>query len=109
VGGRLKRTGWFGRARAVRWSDHGWDDEPHPYRVQLGWRHDVRAELATLQSQQPLAAEVLEYAGGDIADGMVAVSFVFPDGRVTVSNGLAENSLEFGAPSPSYVRHPLHG
>ena len=88
------------------WS-FGWDDEPHPYRVHLGWRCGVRPELATLQDQQLLATELLEYAGGDLADGMVAVSFVFPDGRVTVSNGLDENSLEFDGPNPHYLRHPI--
>ncbi len=95
-------------AGQATWS-FGWDDEPHPYRVQLGWRHSVRSELTPLQGQPLLAAELLEYAGGDIADGMVAVSFAFPNGRVTVSNGLDENSLEFGGPSPDYLRNPLHG
>ena len=35
---------------------------------------------------------------------MVAVSFAFPDGRVTISNGLDENLLEFGDPDPGYRR-----
>jgi hypothetical protein len=94
-------------AERATWS-YGWDHEPYPYRVQLGWRRDARSELAALHGQQLLAAELLEYAGGGIADGMVAVSFGFPAGRVTVFNGLDENNLEFGGPNPDYLRHPLH-
>jgi hypothetical protein len=77
------------------------------YWFRLAWRHDARAELAALQGQQLQAVELLEYAGRDVANGMVAVSFVFPDGRVTVSNGMDENSLEFGGPDPSYRAHRL--
>ncbi|GLY68594.1 hypothetical protein [Amycolatopsis taiwanensis] len=89
---------------AWNFGDYG---NPDDYISHLGWRHDARSELAALQGRQLIAAELLEYAGGDVADGMVAVSFVFSKGRVTVSNGLDENSLEFGGPDPSYLRCPL--
>ncbi|MCP2247937.1 hypothetical protein [Lentzea aerocolonigenes] len=70
----------------------------------LAWRHDARAETAALHGQELQAVELLEYAGEDVANGMVAVSFAFPDGRVTVSNGLDENLLEFGEPDPGFRR-----
>ncbi|WP_143532387.1 hypothetical protein [Saccharothrix sp. ALI-22-I] len=88
------------------WAYGDWG-HPDDHVFHLGWRHDARSELAALQGRQLLAAELLEYAGGDIADGMVAVSFAFSDGRVTVSNGLDENSLEFGGPDPGYLRRAL--
>jgi hypothetical protein len=77
-----------------------WGDWGHPddYPVRLGWRHDAHPQTVALQGQQLQAAELLVYAGGDMADGMVAVSFAFPDGRLTISNGLDENRLEFGDP-----------
>ncbi|QFZ18395.1 hypothetical protein [Saccharothrix syringae] len=87
--------------------NHGDQGHPDDYVFRLAWRHDARAELVALRRQPLQAVELLEYAGGDMADGMVAVSFAFPGGRVTVSNGLDENSLEFGPPGPAYVRHPL--
>lgn len=78
------------------------------YSFSLAWRHDARPELEGLKGRQLTAAELLECAGGDIADGMVAVSFVFADKRLTISNALDENDLELGPPHPSYRRHPLH-
>src|SRR5882757_6264966 len=88
------------------WTYGDWS-RPGDHIFHLGWRQDVRSELLALQGQRLLAAELLEYAGGDLADGMVAVSFAFSDGRVTVANGLDENSLEFGGPAPSYLRRHL--
>lgn len=89
------------------WS-FGWDEEPLPYRVQLGWRDDARPELAELHGQRLQSVELLEWKPyADMADGMVAVSFVFPCGRVTVCNALDENGLEFGEPDSRYRRHPL--
>ena len=81
------------------------DPDVHVFR--LAWRRDARAEIADLQGQQLQAVELLEYVGADIANGIVAVSFVFPGGRVTISNGLDENLLEFGGPDPGYRRHHL--
>lgn len=80
------------------------EEDVHVFR--LAWRHDARAETAALHGQQLRAVELLVYAGEDIANGMVAVSFAFPDGRVTISNGLDENSLEFGEPDPGFRRQP---
>lgn len=89
------------------WTYGDW--HPDNYIFQLAWRHDARAELASLQGQHVQTVELLEHGGGDMADGMVAVSFAFPDGRVTISNGLDENSLEFGGPDPNYRLHrPAH-
>jgi hypothetical protein len=78
---------------------------PDDHVFRLAWRSDARAETTALQGQRLQAVELLEYAGGDVADGMVAVSFAFPDGRVTISNGLDENLLEFGEPDPGFHRH----
>lgn len=86
------------------WTSGDWG-HPDDHVFRLAWRHDARADIATLQGQRLQAVELLEYGGGDMANGMVAVSFAFPDGRVTISNGLDENLLEFGEPSPGY-RHP---
>ena len=83
----------------------GEQNHPDDHTFRLAWRHDARAETAALQGQQLQSVELLEYAGGDVADGMVAVSFVFPDGRMTISNGLDENALEFGEPDLGYRRH----
>ncbi|MEI8406333.1 MULTISPECIES: hypothetical protein [unclassified Kribbella] len=84
------------------------DDDPEVYTFHLGWRHDARPELAVLEGRQLTAVELLEWTGGDVADGMVAVSFVFADERMTISNALDENALELGAPHHSYRTHPLH-
>lgn len=87
------------------WSN-GDGGHPDDHVFRLAWRHDAHAEAAALQGQRLQQVELLEYAGGDVADGMVAVSFAFPDGRVTISNGLDENLLEFGEPDPGFRRHP---
>lgn len=92
------------RRRQPAWS-LGDGGHPDDHVFQLAWRHGVRAELTALHGLCLQAVELLEHAGGDMADGMVAVSFAFPGGRVTVSNGLDENSLEFGGPDPGYRRH----
>jgi hypothetical protein len=42
-----------------------------------------------------------------VAQGMVAVSFTFRDGRVTIYNALDENGMEFGLPDRRYARHRL--
>ena len=91
-------------ARQPAWTYGDWGN-PDDHVVRLASRHNARAELAALRGQRLQAVDLLEYAGGDMADGMVAVSFAFPDGRVTISNGLDDNSLEFGEPTPSYRRH----
>ncbi|WP_433204957.1 hypothetical protein ACQP1G_17065 [Nocardia sp. CA-107356] len=90
------------------WSN-GDDEDPEVHTFHLAWRHDTRAELTALEGKRLQAVELLEWAGRDVAEGMVAVSFVFAEGRVTISNALDENCLEFGAPHPDYRSHPLAG
>ncbi|MFI5589067.1 hypothetical protein ACIA5G_28700 [Amycolatopsis sp. NPDC051758] len=86
------------------WSD-GQDPPFH-----LAWRSDARAELAELQGQELRSVELLEWAGPDLASGMVAPKFTFAgEGAVTVSNALDENGLEFGPPDPAYRVHALNG
>ncbi|WP_329117536.1 hypothetical protein [Streptomyces sp. NBC_01465] len=74
----------------------------------LRWRQAPLPELKAVQGQTLLGVELLEWvADRDMASGMVAVSLLFPGGRVTVSNALDENGLDFGAPDPHYRRHSL--
>ncbi|MCP2328774.1 hypothetical protein HDA40_007281 [Hamadaea flava] len=51
---------------------------------------------------------LLEWRGDrDMADGMVAVEFVFETGRFAVANGLDENMIEIGARVPAYERRVM--
>lgn len=84
-------------SRPLRWGD-GSDE--------LGWRRGVPPALAALRGQTLRGVELLERAGGDVADETVAVSFEFPDSQVTVCNNLDENGLEFGSPQPERRRQP---
>jgi hypothetical protein len=86
--------------RHATWTDG--DPDAHAFR--FGWRHDAVPELAAFQGHRLQTEELLEWVGRDVAAGMVAPSFVFEHGRLTVSNALDENSLEFGDPDPRYVR-----
>ncbi|WP_410655086.1 hypothetical protein [Amycolatopsis sp. lyj-112] len=79
------------------------DEEDTP----LAWRHDTSPELSSLEGQILQDVELLECVTRDMADGMVALGFVFPHGRFTVFNALDENGLEFTEPDPSYRRHSL--
>jgi len=84
-----------------RWS---WGGDPaYP----LAWRADAHAGLAGLRGRELRSVELLEWAGDDLASGMVAPRFVFADDAVTISNALDENGLEFGEPDPAYRRYPL--
>jgi hypothetical protein len=74
---------------------------------QLAWREGVPSELAALKGQRLQAVELLEWVGEDMAQGMVAVSFAFPDDRVTIYNALDENGMELGLPDHRYTRHRL--
>ncbi len=85
----------------------GDDGDPEVHTFHLGWQRDAVPELSALEGRRLTVVELLEWAGGDVADGMVAVSFVFDDERLTISNALDENSLEFGPPNPGYRRHAL--
>lgn len=44
----------------------------------------------------------------DLADGAIAVEFVFDAGRFHIANGLDENSIDIGDAHPDFVRHPLN-
>ncbi|MEU6206839.1 hypothetical protein ABZ814_25005 [Micromonospora musae] len=73
----------------------------------LVWRDDVPAVLAAPCGQRTTAVELLEWLGGDLADGTVAVGLRFADGWLTVYNALDENGLTFGQLAPQYRRHRL--
>jgi hypothetical protein len=73
----------------------------------LVWRQGVPGELAALSGQRLQAVELLEWTSEDMARGMVAVSFTFPDDQVTIYNALDENGMEFGLPDRRYTRHRL--
>ncbi|MEV4720136.1 hypothetical protein AB0J94_23295 [Micromonospora noduli] len=73
----------------------------------LVWRDDAPAVLAALRGQRLEAVELLEWAGGDLADGSVAVGLRFPDGWLTLYNALDENGIAFGQLEPEYRRHRL--
>lgn len=73
--------------------------------LRLAWRPDVPGELVGLSGQRLQDVELLEWAGEDMARGMVAVGFTFPYGRVTIYNALDENGMEFGVPDHRYARH----
>ncbi|MEU1617245.1 hypothetical protein ABZ479_08040 [Streptomyces sp. NPDC005722] len=73
----------------------------------LQWRHDLRPEAQSLQGQVLEDVELIEWAGRDMAQGSVAVSFRFPHGQLTIANGLDQNEITFGAPDSCYRRHSL--
>ncbi|MFE4827520.1 hypothetical protein [Streptomyces sp. NPDC056672] len=75
--------------------------------LELRWRHDAAQALASFHGQVLQSIELLEWRGNDAAQGMVAIGFVFPHGRVTVFNALDENGLSFAVPEPFYECHPL--
>ncbi|MGN9789480.1 hypothetical protein ACTMTF_49460, partial [Nonomuraea sp. ZG12] len=45
----------------------------------------------------------------DLADGTLAVEFVFDAGRFHIVNALDENSINVGQAHPEFVRHRLGG
>lgn len=73
----------------------------------LRWRRDGHPGLRSLEGQVLQDIEILEWTGDDLAHGTVAVSFVFPEARLTVFNALDENGLTLEPPDPRYRRHPL--
>lgn len=73
----------------------------------LLWRKDESAGAAALYDRALSAVELLEWTGRDMAQGMVAVSFVFDGGRITIYNALDENGLELTPPDPAYRIHRL--
>lgn len=81
-----------------------WPGEPE---FRLAWRNDVVAELSALHGRELTGAELLEWCGSDMANGMVAVSFVFGPERLSVDNALDENGLSFAPPVPDQRVHAL--
>lgn len=72
----------------------------------LAWRSGAAPDLAPLEGQHLREISLLEWQGGDLADGMVAVHLVFDNGQMTVFNALDENGLSFTPPMVQYVSHP---
>ncbi|MEV6769196.1 hypothetical protein AB0N05_11275 [Nocardia sp. NPDC051030] len=95
--------------RQRSWSDPE-DNDPEIHAFHLAWRSDAIPALTALEGQPLVAIDLLEWTSrqADFAAGMVAVTFVFAENRVTISNGLDENQLEFGTPSAEYLQYPLH-
>ncbi|ONF69928.1 hypothetical protein [Amycolatopsis keratiniphila] len=112
---RLEITHWKFDEISLTWntidpygkSSWDWGDpaEPNP----LLWRRDVFPELSALEGQVLQDVELLDCATRDMANGMVALGFVFPHGRFTVFNALDENGIEYTEPDSSYRRHSLAG
>lgn len=73
----------------------------------LRWRNDAPALLAARHGQRLEAVELLEWTGGDLADGAVALGLRFSNGWLTIYNALDENGMEESDPSPQYRRHLL--
>jgi hypothetical protein len=73
----------------------------------LQWRPDPFPGLQALRGLPLKAAELLEWTGGDVAQGNVDVSFAFETGCVTVFNALDENGVSFDPPGPSQRSHPF--
>ncbi|MEU9115768.1 hypothetical protein AB0D04_29310 [Streptomyces sp. NPDC048483] len=73
----------------------------------LRWRPEPLPGLQALRGEVLQSVELLEWTGNDMAQGAVEVSFLFPDGRVTVFNALDENGLNFAPPGPHQRRHTL--
>ena len=64
----------------------------------LRWRSDAPALLAARHGQRLEAVELLEWAGGDLADGAVALGLRFASGWLTIYNAMDENGIEDGGP-----------
>ncbi len=94
-------------SRPITWIDSDSDD---PESSPLTWRDDACARLAALDGQELRTVELLEWGGSgtDFARDMVPVTFGFCHDRITISNALDENAIEFGPPDPDYRRHTLH-
>jgi hypothetical protein len=73
--------------------------------VDLAWRSGAMPDLTRLEGQRLRGISLLEWQGGDLADGMVAVHLRFDDGQLTVYNALDENGLSFTSPMVQYVSH----
>ncbi|MEU7295713.1 hypothetical protein AB0A76_21250 [Streptomyces exfoliatus] len=86
-------------------------DPTHPIRwpgFDLQWRPEPFPGLQALRGLPLKGVELLEWIGGDVAQGNVDISFAFETGRVTVFNALDENGVSFDPPGPSQRSHPFH-
>ncbi|MFE3475108.1 hypothetical protein ACFXOI_26380 [Streptomyces bacillaris] len=63
--------------------------------------------LTSLQGEVLQDIELLEWHDNDAAEGMVAIGFVFRQGRATAFNAVDENGLSFTAPESEYACHSL--
>lgn len=68
---------------------------------------DERLEPFVGQELREVALLEWRPSGHDLADGSVAVEFVFDAGRFHISNALDENSIDLGDAHPEFVRHRL--
>ncbi|WP_089017413.1 hypothetical protein [Micromonospora coriariae] len=75
----------------------------------LAWRSEPLPELAALCGQRLDHAQLLEWIGGSMADGILAVGFTLTEGQLTIYNALDENGLEFDTPGQEWRRQPLDG
>lgn len=82
----------------------GWDEADDFTPV---WRAGDRP-IADFVGGEVREVALLEWRSGhDMADGMVAVEFVFDVGRFAVANALDENGIETGMRALEYERHVL--
>ncbi|WP_083654274.1 hypothetical protein [Mycobacterium sp. GA-1841] len=81
-----------------------------PKDISLAWRDDACLRLAALHGQKLHTVELLVWSRSetDFASDMVPVSFEFAHNRITITNGLDDNAIEFGPPEPEYRSYSLH-
>ncbi|WP_221762252.1 hypothetical protein [Nonomuraea sp. WAC 01424] len=84
-------SGWEYKEQTPTWSDA--DERLEPFVGQ-----ELR-EVALLE-RRPSSRH-------DLADGTLAVEFVFDTGRFHIANALDENSIEVSEAHPDFVRHRL--
>jgi hypothetical protein len=75
----------------------GWEESE----LTPGWRFDDQ-RLTPLHGQVLQEVALLEYGGRDMANGMVAVEFAFPDGLIRIANALDENTIETSEAGPEF-------
>ncbi|MBB6347251.1 hypothetical protein FHU36_003796 [Nonomuraea muscovyensis] len=68
---------------------------------------DERLEPFVGQELREVALLEWRPSSYDLADGTIAVEFVFDAGRFHIANALDENSIDLGDAHPEFVRHPL--
>lgn len=69
---------------------------------ELRWRDDVPAGLVEQRGEPVRAVSLLEWVGGDVAHGSIAVGIRLPAGWVTVFNARDENGISVGPLDPAY-------